>query len=1392
MTHGKLFRALTILLVFPALSALFAPRIEAQGTQEPLTISDLKVTNHIGTAFVLSWRTNRPTVSNLVRYGKDHSNLNLVAEDVTSINKPTTVHFVQLTYLDVNSTYFYRVESDGLVYSVSEAGVDSVRTFPQVFVSLNVLLQGQVIDQESRAPIERVMARAFLKTIRQSGGNTLIDSTMWFTSLTNASGYFVYQVENFRRYNGQAPQYIAGSTWLHLDILGPVQGSVRDSVLLTATNYQSQLLPTYELIDERRKALRGRISATSPVLSNGRSASVVWVTVLDSAGRAVPNVDIRLKASPEQGVTYLQPQQPTDSEGRTWGLVRSVVSGDVIIMALNVTNPDSAALDSVAIVSFVDPPGDITQDKSPPFIYFTTDHGNTTNNAGPYTIRTNVVDNFTPQVSLVWTVSGTVFTDTLSMTNTPETDEFRANIPGQAYNSVVNYFVLAGDSAGFRVSDPDSFISDPFVLPYRFEVQPPGGTGIAQMGITRTTDLFDRTDTRMPVRVDTWVTTTAGIRSAVIKYRNLTQGTTFFDIPLNRFGSRCWGWIPAQPSGSRMEYFIQVVDSLGRVDTDNRRAPLADLYRYEVLEPGPRSEAVYADTSAVIGTQDVRHSRQVVIADLNGDTYPDVVVANYNETNSVYFYNPVAGRLEDVTLQALGVQQSERTTSVVAVDVDGDDDLDLIFANEGQRNRIYINNGQGRFDDVTFRVVDGNPRMPEETWSSVMLLADDFNGNGSIDLFVVNNSLGGEQNRLLFNNGKGVFTDASQYMLTPPADQSVWAIAGDVDGDGDTDIVVINRAQNHIVWLNSGKGVFQRREITAASAAQAQGGELVDVDGDGDLDLVVAQMNTQQNELFMNNGTGIFTRDTQGRLTAESDNTWGVKAFDANLDGFPDLLYLNSGQANRLLLNNGSGYFSNAPAGMMPLGSSYTTSAAVGDLNRNNRPDIYLTEQFQRNTLLMSRTRLVRPEDLPSAFSLLAPGRMDTVNSTTVAFRWRSSRSTDSTDAVRYSFELSRDSLFTAGQLITKLDNLTDTTVTVQSLTDNTRYWWRVSARNASQVPVYAGTYSFRVMTSYTGGAPEFLVMLNRNPVLSGYMNIYIISSEPLSAAPQLNVNLAPVQVSRIGQNDIWRGQYLARSGFLLSVTGVNLAGRVGEFVKTYSSILASADGSRYSDLPARVELSPGSENSAVGMLVEHNPPVGEKLKRRVESLGLAGVDVSPAALETESWTFTAFDGAVAGPWRVILRGRDGSSSGPDAAVCRLDNGQWRPLMTFHDKASNVYSAVSEDLGTFALLSGAGTARSVLPRAFTLSQNVPNPFNPSTTISYIVPEETAGGRVSIRVYNLRGALVRSLVDRDHQPGVYAVEWDGRDESGRDLPSGVYFYRLKAETAAISRKMVLIR
>ncbi len=103
------------------------------------------------------------------------------------------------------------------------------------------------------------------------------------------------------------------------------------------------------------------------------------------------------------------------------------------------------------------------------------------------------------------------------------------------------------------------------------------------------------------------------------------------------------------------------------------------------------------------------------------------------------------------------------------------------------------------------------------------------------------------------------------------------------------------------------------------------------------------------------------------------------------------------------------------------------------------------------------------------------------------------------------------------------------------------------------------------------------------------------------------------------------------------------------------------------------------------------------------------------------------------------------------------------------------------------------TPANSLPRVFALSQNHPNPFNPSTSIRFDVPAEYEKGvEVLLEVFNVRGQRIVTLIDEEKEAGSYQVHWDGRDEAGRSVGSGIYLYRLKAGHFTSTKKMVITR
>lgn len=94
-----------------------------------------------------------------------------------------------------------------------------------------------------------------------------------------------------------------------------------------------------------------------------------------------------------------------------------------------------------------------------------------------------------------------------------------------------------------------------------------------------------------------------------------------------------------------------------------------------------------------------------------------------------------------------------------------------------------------------------------------------------------------------------------------------------------------------------------------------------------------------------------------------------------------------------------------------------------------------------------------------------------------------------------------------------------------------------------------------------------------------------------------------------------------------------------------------------------------------------------------------------------------------------------------------------------------------------------------VPKEFSLSQNYPNPFNPSTTISYALSQNA---QVKLLVYNILGQKVKTLVDEYQAAGYKQVTWDGKNDQGQEVSSGIYFYKIEAGSFTKTAKMSMLK
>lgn len=148
---------------------------------------------------------------------------------------------------------------------------------------------------------------------------------------------------------------------------------------------------------------------------------------------------------------------------------------------------------------------------------------------------------------------------------------------------------------------------------------------------------------------------------------------------------------------------------------------------------------------------------------------------------------------------------------------------------------------------------------------------------------------------------------------------------------------------------------------------------------------------------------------------------------------------------------------------------------------------------------------------------------------------------------------------------------------------------------------------------------------------------------------------------------------------------------------------------------------------------------------------------------------------------------------GPEDNLVLLhyDGSMWVDVTTSRDPVNNTICGHVTSLSPFVI--GAVTATAIgdtpVPTSFVLHDNVPNPFNPITTIRCEVPSSVD---VSISIYDVAGRRVRTLVNEHRPAGVFSVQWNGDDDRGQRVASGVYFYRMRAGGFVDTKKMVLLK
>ena len=299
-----------------------------------------------------------------------------------------------------------------------------------------------------------------------------------------------------------------------------------------------------------------------------------------------------------------------------------------------------------------------------------------------------------------------------------------------------------------------------------------------------------------------------------------------------------------------------------------------------------------------------------ILADYDSDGDEDLYLAVLNPNRNLLLRND-RGLFTQVTFDAEAAPPF--SLEAIWLDYDRDGHLDLyssrFFGNPLRGNRLFRNNGAGLFVDRTAASGLDSLFHPQAGGSLGGMAGGDFNNDGWPDLYIGagNHRFLGDAtnipNRLFLSDGQGGFVDATTSEIADEG-QAFGLAVGDIDNDGDLDIFQTTTADDinqdesrNLMLLNLGDGQFL--DVTEGVGLGVNilgwsglGAVFADVDNDGDLDLVIALSHTQsgdENFLLLNDGSGIFTDATDQSGIDENGGDLAVGDFDE--DGFVDLFY---------------------------------------------------------------------------------------------------------------------------------------------------------------------------------------------------------------------------------------------------------------------------------------------------------------------------------------------------------------------------------------------------------------------------------------------------------------------------------------------------------------------
>ncbi|MBI1806904.1 MAG: choice-of-anchor D domain-containing protein, partial [Ignavibacteria bacterium] len=377
--------------------------------------------------------------------------------------------------------------------------------------------------------------------------------------------------------------------------------------------------------------------------------------------------------------------------------------------------------------------------------------------------------------------------------------------------------------------------------------------------------------------------------------------------------------------------------------------------------------------------------------------------------------------------------------------------------------------------------------------------------------------------------------------------------------------------------------------------------------------------------------------------------------------------------------------------------------------------------------------------------------------------------------ATSYRLQVSMDSSFAT--TIFDDSTITATSATISSLANSVTYYWRVSASSVNGISAYSSVSRF---TTVNG---NMTLTVNRKNIDFGKVAVGRSKTDSIILG---NSGSSALTISKIQTSST---QYFVNPTTTIISPGsqqkVFVIFAPTQKATTNGLVVSVCDSAGLIDtvFVAGRGVSPPHNSRSPGSIVFRTIPLGASLTDSFLVSNTGELDLTISDVQSTNPVFRV------APTTAVIAPGDSQSFHVTATPTQAKPEQG--YLIFHDN-----SPENTDSMEVQITAVTGVEPSETPLTFALMQNYPNPFNPSTIIQYSIPEVS---KVTLKVFDILGQEIRTLVDDVQGPGIKSVQWDSIDRNGRNIGSGYYFYRIvmssvddPGESFSQVRKMLLLK